>query len=385
MQPRAEVAPCSLSIHDEELFPLVLRFVNLSGTGGHVQHFTIGVAKGRSGEVGDGSGFRPPHGDTPQRRAKEKGLLPDRGDALRDGDAWQLLATHKSFLPDCFKAALRERDACQRLTTRKGLISDAGHAGFDHYGFDFLPDILPGLIVKAIKVRHGARAAYGEGAGGVVVLPPRLGGVERAVGDSPVRDLPKRLPHVLPAVSLRQAGGHVQLDVLERHAGVKDIRIDVERRSPPHGDVRQCRAIAKGLLSDRSDTAREGDACQCRATGKGVLPNRLDTLREGDACQRRAIVKGSLSNRLDTRREGNACQRSAIPKGVRPDALYAGLDLYFLDLVPDILPRLCVCVGKVRHVARSGDGEGFGTGIVVPVQRSGGSAVLRRSAQGRQQ
>ena len=153
----------------------------------------------------------------------------------------------------------------------------------------------------------------------------------------------------------------------------------------PHGDVRQRRAIAKGLLSDRSDTAREGDACQLLAIAKGILPHRGDTLRKGDARQLLAIVKGRLPDRLDTRREGNACQHCVIPKGVRPDALYAGLDHDFLYRVRGLLPRRPIRDSEVRHGTRSGDGEGLGTGVVVPVQRSGGSAVLRRSAEGRQQ
>ena len=38
VQPRAEVAPCGLPVHNEEPFPHVLRFISLHGTGGHMQH-----------------------------------------------------------------------------------------------------------------------------------------------------------------------------------------------------------------------------------------------------------------------------------------------------------------------------------------------------------
>ena len=65
---------------------------------------------------------------------------------------------------------------------------------------------------------------------------------------------------------------------------------------------------------------------------------------------------------------GNACQHGAIPKGVRPDARHAGLDLYFLDRVRGIFPRRPRREREVRHVARSGDGEGLVGGGVTVIQ-----------------
>ena len=330
VQPRAEVAPCSLSIHDEELFPLVLRFVNLSGTGGHVQHFTIGVAKGRGGEVGDGSGLRPPHGDTPQRIARVKGLLFDRGDALRDGDACQLLATHKSFLSDCFKAALRELDACQHIAIRKGLISDAGHAGFDHYGFDFLiPKILPRLIVEVGKVRHrlgrvGVGIGDGEGTGGVVVRP-----VQAGAEVAPRQLLNGELsPHRIPSVSLPRAAGHMQRHACRRRDAIKDTRRDGERRIPEYGHALQRRAISKGAISDRGDAVRDGDALQRRAFGEGLLSDRVHTLRDGEVSQRPASKKGVLSDRgeLTVIGQRNISQRMALIKDALFDRFHAFRD-----------------------------------------------------------
>ena len=55
--------------------------------------------------MGDGDVvIRPWYGDVRQLVTIYKGILSDRGDALREGDAWQHLETREGILPDLVDA-----------------------------------------------------------------------------------------------------------------------------------------------------------------------------------------------------------------------------------------------------------------------------------------